>query len=53
MEPNKANELYKELTSILNNEYKIPTKHGAFGEHMDIKLINDGPVTVMLQSKEK
>ncbi|AIO19024.1 D-tyrosyl-tRNA(Tyr) deacylase [Candidatus Izimaplasma bacterium HR1] len=53
MVPTKAKELYLELTSILNNEYNIKTKNGEFGAYMDIKLINDGPVTVMLESKEK
>jgi len=24
-----------------------------FGAYMDIELINDGPVTIMLESKEK
>jgi len=53
MDPVKAKELYIELTNILINEYNINTQNGAFGEHMDIKLINDGPVTVMMESKEK
>ena len=51
LEPKKALELYLELTKILNNEYMINTFNGAFGEHMDIELINDGPVTIILESK--
>ena len=51
LEPIKANELYLELTSILNQEYKIKTFNGAFGEMMDISLINDGPVTIIIESK--
>ena len=53
MAPTNAKALYLELTNILNNEYNIPTLNGEFGEHMDIKLINDGPVTILLESKEK
>ena len=53
MVPTNAKALYLELTNILNNEYNIPTRNGEFGEHMDIKLINDGPVTILLESKEK
>ena len=53
MAPTNAKTLYLELTNILNNEYNIPTRNGEFGEHMDIKLINDGPVTIRLESKEK
>ncbi len=51
LEPKKALELYLELTNILNNEYNINTLNGVFGEHMNIGLINDGPVTIILESK--
>lgn len=53
LEPNKAEKLYLELSNILNEEYNINTLNGQFGAHMDIKLINDGPVTILLESKEK
>ena len=51
LEPTKANELYIELTNILNNTYNIKTLNGAFGKMMDIALINDGPVTIIIESK--
>ena len=51
LEPKKALELYLELTNILNNEYGIKTLNGVFGEHMDISLVNDGPVTILIESK--
>ena len=51
MEPKMAEELYFELSNILNNEYNIKTLNGVFGEYMDIALINDGPVTIILESK--
>lgn len=51
MKPELANTLYKELTHILKNTYNINTYEGVFGAHMDIKLINDGPVTILLESK--
>lgn len=51
MEPTKAKELYHTLNNILNNEYHIHTLEGAFGEMMDIDLRNNGPVTIMLESK--
>lgn len=53
LEPLKANQLYSDLSNTLRNEYKIKTYNGVFGEHMDIHLINDGPVTIILESKEK
>ena len=51
LEPKKALELYIELTRILNEAYQINTLNGAFGEYMDISLVNDGPVTIILESK--
>ena len=51
MKPKEAQELYNKLTSVLQEEYNITTKIGAFGEMMDISLINDGPVTIILESK--
>ena len=51
LEPKKALELYLELTNILINKFNIKTLNGAFGKHMDISLINDGPVTIILESK--
>lgn len=51
LEPKMANQLYENLTQVLINEYNITTLQGAFGEHMSISLINDGPVTIILESK--
>lgn len=53
LEPKKAEELYLELTNILNTTYNIPTFNGVFGADMKISLTNDGPVTIILRSKEK
>ncbi len=39
----------KELEKTINN--KIQT--GVFGAHMEVELINDGPVTIWIDSKEK
>ncbi len=51
MNPKTAEELYLKLSEILNEEYKIETFNGVFGEYMDISLVNDGPVTIILESK--
>lgn len=51
LEPIKALELYLELTKVLIKEYGINTLNGAFGKEMDIQLLNDGPVTIILESK--
>lgn len=52
LEPTKANELFeifKEeiIKSNLNIEY------GKFGSDMKVNLINDGPVTIIIDSKER
>ena len=46
--PQKANELYEYFTGLIR-EKNIPVKTGVFGAMMDIELINDGPVTFMLE----
>lgn len=51
LDPKIALDLYLELSKILNNQYKIKTYNGIFGEHMNIELQNDGPVTIILESK--
>ncbi len=51
LEPKKALELYLELSRILKKDFSINTLNGAFGKHMDISLTNDGPVTIILESK--
>ncbi len=43
-----ANELYLSFCNYLSK--KIIVKKGVFGENMDIQLINDGPVTFVLDS---
>ena len=35
---------------IINN---IPVQTGEFGAMMDVSLVNDGPVTIILDSREK
>lgn len=46
-----ANKLYNEFNSKLS-EF-IVVKTGVFGADMQVGLINDGPVTIMIDSKNK
>ncbi len=46
-----ANKLYNEFNSKLS-EF-IDVKTGVFGADMQVGLINDGPVTIMIDSKNK
>lgn len=48
--PEKAMPLYNEMIGVLGTD--IPLKTGEFGEYMHIDLVNDGPVTIMLDTKE-
>ncbi len=49
--PDRANELYQEMQKYLQSE-GIPVQMGVFGGDMKITAINDGPVTILLDSKE-
>ncbi len=46
-EPKKAEEIYNEFCSILSRS--IAVKTGVFGAMMDVALVNDGPVTFILE----
>ena len=46
--PQKANELYEEFVKIVNQS-GIITKTGKFGAMMDVELVNNGPVTFLLE----
>ena len=47
-DPQIAKELYENFIKEVKN-YDIKTQTGKFGAMMDIELINDGPVTFMLE----
>ncbi len=49
--PEKAKELYEHFIGLLNKE-GIPVSSGQFQEMMDVYLVNDGPVTVMIDSSK-
>ena len=49
--PDIANMLYEKFIAETQN-YGIKTAHGKFGAMMDIALINDGPVTFMIEMQE-
>ena len=52
LEPVKANELFEKLKlEILKSNLNI--EFGEFGSHMEINLTNNGPVTIIIDSKER
>lgn len=50
--PEEGKRFY-ELTMKLLAEAGLPTRGGRFGAMMDVELVNDGPVTILLDSKKK
>ncbi|GBD91913.1 D-tyrosyl-tRNA(Tyr) deacylase [bacterium BMS3Abin04] len=52
--PDLAESLYEKFISRLQfNLGSEKVKHGIFGAMMEVKIINDGPVTVLVESKNK
>lgn len=49
--PEKAASLYKALIGGLR-EKGFTVAEGEFGAHMEVELINDGPVTILLDSRK-
>lgn len=50
--PESGKKLYNLFVEYMESE-NIPTKTGRFGAMMEVSLINDGPVTFVLDSKIK
>ena len=46
-----ASDYYKDFNELLRSE-SIVVKEGKFGSDMQIELVNDGPVSIILNSKE-
>ncbi|HLO56071.1 MAG TPA: D-aminoacyl-tRNA deacylase [Saprospiraceae bacterium] len=51
--PDKANQLYQEFVKNLSDLYKREIFTGSFGADMKVELINDGPVTIIIDTKQK
>lgn len=49
--PELARRLYGQFMDRCRS-YGIEVKQGCFGEHMEVSLVNDGPFTLMLDSKD-
>jgi D-tyrosyl-tRNA(Tyr) deacylase len=49
--PEEAHEMYMEFVRYLS-ERGVPVQTGLFGAHMEVSSINDGPVTLWLDSRE-
>ena len=51
MEPAAAERMYEDFIRRMESE-GIRTEHGSFGADMKVELLNDGPVTLLLDSSK-
>ncbi len=51
--PEFANKMYEQFKEKLGSVLGKPVQSGVFGVHMNVSLINDGPVTIIIDSKNR
>ena len=51
--PDVAIPLYEQFVETLQTELGKPVQTGEFGADMKVLLVNDGPVTIIIDSKDK
>jgi len=47
--PEVAEPLYREMVSLLKERTSLAVESGSFGTRMEVEMINDGPVTILLE----
>ena len=47
--PEKAEPLYESMISYFKSNSNLKVESGIFGAMMDVQLVNDGPVTIILE----
>lgn len=50
--PEIANAYYERFMMLLREKYNLQVEAGVFQAHMDVDFINDGPVTLLIDSKK-
>jgi D-tyrosyl-tRNA(Tyr) deacylase len=51
--PDVAIPLYNRFVTVLGKDLGKVVQTGEFGAYMDISLVNDGPVTIIIDTKDK
>jgi len=51
--PDAAKPLYEEFLAQLSAALGKRVEHGEFGAMMDVALVNDGPVTIVIDTRER
>ena len=52
LKPQAAERLYEEFCQVLREEIGERLQSGIFGAEMEVRLINDGPVTIFLNEED-
>lgn len=50
--PEQATPLYEYFVELLHGKLRKPIATGVFGADMKVALVNDGPVTIVMDSKD-
>lgn len=51
--PDKAQPIYEQMCTYIESLMDRPVARGVFGADMKIELLNDGPVTIVMNTKDK
>ncbi len=51
--PERAREYVEKCSQLISSCYTVPVESGVFGAHMDVTYTNDGPVTIIIDTKEQ
>jgi len=51
--PDHAVPMYERFCEVLYNTSRLNVERGIFGADMKVELLNDGPVTIIIDSKQK
>lgn len=51
--PEVAIPLYEQFVDHISSEAGVKAQTGEFGAHMKVSLLNDGPVTIIIDSKKR
>lgn len=51
--PEVAIPIYERFTASLSSELGKPVQTGTFGANMKVELLNDGPVTILIDTKNR
>ncbi|UMZ73244.1 D-aminoacyl-tRNA deacylase [Natranaerofaba carboxydovora] len=52
LSPDESEKIYQVFCETIREKYNLPVKTGTFQEYMEVEIINDGPVTLLLDSNK-